>query len=59
MKMIIATIALTIAFPAAAYAQSTPAPEHKCCCCKDGKCDCCKDKDDGHSELGGAGHDKH
>jgi len=56
MKTIFATIALTIAFPAAAYAQSAPAPEKKCCCCKDDeKMECCKDKVSadahaGHSE---------
>jgi hypothetical protein len=52
MKKILMAIGLSIALPAAAYAQSAPAPAHKmkCCdekakadCCKDSKADCCKD----------------
>lgn len=52
MKNILMAIGLSIALPAAAYAQSAPAPAHKmkCCddkakadCCKDTKADCCKD----------------
>ncbi len=53
MKTIFAAIALTIVLPTAAYAQSAPAPEKKCCCCKDGeKMDCCKDKADAHAGHG-------
>jgi hypothetical protein len=52
MQNILMAIGLSIALPAAAYAQSAPAPAHKmkCCdekakadCCKDSKADCCKD----------------
>jgi hypothetical protein len=60
MKMYLATVALAIAFPAAARAEAAPAPkvEKPCCCEKmDRKMACCeehmKDKD------GGAGSDAH
>lgn len=61
MKTILATIALTLVLPTAAYAQSAPTPEKKCCCCKEGeKMDCCKDKPaDPHKGHGAGGHDKH
>jgi len=53
MKKIFAAIALTIAIPAIAHAQSTPAPEAKM---EKMKCkmDCCKDKAGDKSH---AGHD--
>ncbi len=50
MKKIFAAIALSIAIPAIAHAQYTPAPEAKMNC----KMDCCKDKAGDKSH---AGHD--
>jgi len=50
MKTLIAAVALSIANPAIAQAQSTPAPAAKMEC----KMDCCKDKAAG---KGHAGHD--
>ncbi|MDQ3143286.1 MAG: alanine and proline-rich secreted protein Apa [Pseudomonadota bacterium] len=52
MNKLLAAVALSIALPALAHAQTVPAPAPKagCCekmkdkdCCKDGKMDCCKD----------------
>ncbi len=46
MKTLIAAVALSIAIPAIAHAQSTPAPEAKMEKMEKMKCkmDCCKDK---------------
>lgn len=65
MKKFLTAIALTIAIPAVAHAQSAPAPTPKanCCekmkdrsCCKDkAKMDCCKDMD--HSKMDHSQHD--
>lgn len=65
MNKILAAIALTIALPAVAYAQSAPAPAPmaNCCetmndkdCCKDkSKMDCCKGMD--HSKMDHSQHD--
>ncbi len=52
MNKLLAAVALSIALPALAHAQTVPAPPPKasCCekmkdkgCCKNGKMDCCKD----------------
>jgi hypothetical protein len=44
MQNILMAIGLSIALPAAAYAQSAPAPAHKMKCCDEkAKADCCKD----------------
>ncbi len=61
MNKILTAVALSIALPALAHAQTAPAPAPKagCCekmkdmdCCKDGKMDCCKD-------MAGMDHSKH
>jgi len=70
MKKLLAAVALSIALPALAHAQTVPAPAPKasCCekmkdkgCCKDGKMDCCKDMTKMHDMKAGAdphaGHD--
>lgn len=45
MKKMLTAIALTIAIPAVAQAQTAPAPAAKMACCEKmkEKCDCCKD----------------
>ena len=45
MKKILTAIALSIALPAVAHAQTAPAPAAKMECCEKmkEKCDCCKD----------------
>ena len=53
MNKYLSAIALTIALPAAAFAQAAPAPAPKMECCEKMKdCCCCK-------EMAGKGHDQH
>jgi|InoplaM3SPM_1038593.scaffolds.fasta_scaffold134126_1 hypothetical protein len=56
MKKILAAVALAIALPTVAHAQSEPTPAPKEDCCEkmkaDGKECCCKDMDKGHGEHG-------
>lgn len=68
MKIVLAALALAIAFPAAAFAQGTPAPkaEKPCCCEKmDRKMACCEEhmKQKDKAEQAGSdahkGHDSH
>ena len=54
MTKLLTAIALSIAIPAVAHAQATPAPAPKADCCEkmkaEGKeCECCKDMD--HSKM--------
>ncbi|HET7710105.1 MAG TPA: hypothetical protein VFK50_11360 [Sphingomicrobium sp.] len=70
MKKILTAIALSIAIPAVAHAQTAPAPAPKMECCEkmkaEGKECCCKDMakmDHGNTDMKGgadahAGHDK-
>lgn len=68
MNKILTAIALTIALPAVAHAQTAPAPKADCCekMKAEGKECCCKDMaKEGHGERGAkggadahAGHDK-
>ena len=65
MNKILTAVALSIALPAVANAQSTPAPSTKagCCekmdkpCCKDMKSDCCKGMDHSKMDHSKMGHD--
>lgn len=56
MNGILTAIALSIALPAVAHAQPTPAPEAKQDCCEKMKAEskecCCKDMAMGHAEHG-------
>ena len=56
MKTILTAVALTIALPAVAHAQSAPTPAPKAECCKQMKdCKCCKDMDESHVRHDGKG----
>ena len=63
MKMLIAAIALSVALPAVAHAEATPAPSEKPkmkCCCKDmaKPMKCCEEHGRGKADQNEhAGHD--
>ena len=61
MKKILTAIALTIAIPAVAHAQTAPAAKMECCEKMKDKCDCCKDmaKMDHNKQGMKAGADPH
>lgn len=52
MKKILTAIALAIAIPSIAHAQTAPAPKMDCCETMKEKCACCKD-------MAGKGHEGH